>query len=91
MPPYLTHIGNDMARGLLIFDEGKPLGPNGLRWLKIHLANVYGNDKYEGFARCSRAFGPTLVNHLTIHHTALWYTGYRWIIARPLRKSTGLR
>ena len=45
MPPYLTHIGNDMARGLLVFGTSKPLGPGGLRWLKIHLANVYGFDK----------------------------------------------
>ena len=46
MPPYLTHIGNDMARGLLLFAEGKPLGQGGLRWLKIHLSNVFGNDKW---------------------------------------------
>jgi DNA-directed RNA polymerase, mitochondrial len=30
---------------LLLFHEGKPLGARGLRWLKIHLANVYGLDK----------------------------------------------
>lgn len=30
---------------MLVFDEGKPLGDNGLRWLKMHLANVYGKDK----------------------------------------------
>lgn len=28
-----------------MFSKGKPLGTNGLRWLKIHLANVYGFDK----------------------------------------------
>jgi len=27
------------------FDEAKPLGERGLRWLKIHLANVHGLDK----------------------------------------------
>lgn len=27
------------------FAEGKPLGERGLRWLKIHLANLYGYDK----------------------------------------------
>ena len=43
--PYLTHIGDDLSRGLLTFAEKKPLGKSGLRWLKIHLANVYGNDK----------------------------------------------
>lgn len=38
-------MGNDLCRGLLLFSEKKPLGPNGLKWLKIHLANLYGNNK----------------------------------------------
>ncbi|KAK6438275.1 DNA-directed RNA polymerase [Oleoguttula sp. CCFEE 5521] len=45
IPPYLNHMGADNARGLLVFGEGKPLGAEGLRWLKIHLANVAGYDK----------------------------------------------
>ncbi|KAK9467353.1 hypothetical protein V1512DRAFT_236752 [Lipomyces arxii] len=45
IPPHLNHLGNDMCRGLLMFWEGKPLGERGLRWLKIHLANVCGYDK----------------------------------------------
>jgi DNA-directed RNA polymerase len=45
LPPYLNHIGADHCRGLLMFGTGKPLGKTGLRWLKIHLANVYGYDK----------------------------------------------
>ncbi|TFK81972.1 DNA/RNA polymerase [Polyporus arcularius HHB13444] len=45
IPPHLSHIGDDLSRGLLLFDEAKPLGPRGLRWLKIHLANLYGYDK----------------------------------------------
>ncbi|TKX19877.1 DNA-directed RNA polymerase [Elsinoe australis] len=45
IPPYLNHMGADNVRGLMIFGEGKELGKNGLRWLKIHLANVYGYDK----------------------------------------------
>lgn len=43
--PHLNHIGNDFSRGLLSYSEYKPLGKNGLRWLKIHLANVMGKDK----------------------------------------------
>lgn len=31
-----------MCRGILQFAEGRALGPTGLRWLKIHLANLYG-------------------------------------------------
>ncbi|KAJ9709460.1 hypothetical protein PVL29_001099 [Vitis rotundifolia] len=52
MHPYLNHLGSDLCRGILEFAEGRPLGKSGLRWLKIHLANVYagGVDKlsYEG-------------------------------------------
>ncbi|KAH7437100.1 hypothetical protein KP509_05G056000 [Ceratopteris richardii] len=41
MHPHLNHLGSDLCRGLLEFGEGRPLGSNGLRWLKIHLANVF--------------------------------------------------
>ena len=43
--PYLSHIGDDLCRGLLLFGEARPLGKSGFRWLKIHLANLYGMDK----------------------------------------------
>lgn len=42
MHPHLNHLGSDLCRGLLVFADGKPLGPQGLRWLKIQLANLYG-------------------------------------------------
>jgi DNA-directed RNA polymerase len=45
LPPYLNQMGADNARGLLLFDKGKPLGAAGLRWLKIQVANLYGFDK----------------------------------------------
>ncbi|KAJ2787266.1 DNA-directed RNA polymerase [Coemansia interrupta] len=45
IPPHFNHLGNDLCRGLLLFDEGRPLTERGLFWLKIHLANLYGNDK----------------------------------------------
>ncbi|VDC07236.1 unnamed protein product [Peniophora sp. CBMAI 1063] len=45
LPPHLNHMGNDLSRGLLLFATAKPLGERGLRWLKIHLANLYGYDK----------------------------------------------
>ncbi|GAA6016999.1 hypothetical protein JCM10207_001452 [Rhodosporidiobolus poonsookiae] len=45
IPPNLSHIGDDMCRGLLLFGESKPLGERGLRWLKIHLSNLTGFDK----------------------------------------------
>lgn len=45
MPPFLNYMGADLSRGMLTFGVGKELGAGGLRWLKIHLANVFGYDK----------------------------------------------
>ncbi|KAJ1813941.1 DNA-directed RNA polymerase, partial [Coemansia sp. RSA 2598] len=45
IPPHFNHLGNDLCRGLLLFDEGRPLTERGLFWLKIHMANLYGKDK----------------------------------------------
>ncbi|KAL9601047.1 MAG: hypothetical protein Q9219_002756 [cf. Caloplaca sp. 3 TL-2023] len=45
MSPFFNYMGADLARGLLTFGVGKPLGTNGLKWMKIHLSNVYGYDK----------------------------------------------
>ncbi|KAG4305617.1 hypothetical protein PORY_001173 [Pneumocystis oryctolagi] len=45
IPPHFNHLGNDLCRGLLTFHEAKEIGESGLRWLKIHLANVCGFDK----------------------------------------------
>lgn len=45
MPSHLNPQGADIAKGLLEFADGKPLGTSGMRWLKIHLANTYGEDK----------------------------------------------
>lgn len=45
IPPYLNHMGADHCRGILTFGEGKELGVSGMKWLRIHLANVFGYDK----------------------------------------------
>ncbi|PYI26736.1 mitochondrial DNA-directed RNA polymerase [Aspergillus indologenus CBS 114.80] len=45
LPPYLNQMGADNARGLLLFSKAKPLGPQGLKWLKIQIANLAGFDK----------------------------------------------
>ncbi|XP_031724133.1 DNA-directed RNA polymerase, mitochondrial isoform X3 [Anarrhichthys ocellatus] len=44
-PPYFNHLGSDVTRAVLMFAEGKPLGPKGLDWLKIHLVNLTGLKK----------------------------------------------
>ncbi|KAG0091794.1 DNA-directed RNA polymerase [Podila epicladia] len=51
IPPLFNHLGNDLCRGLLMFDEAKPLGSKGFTWLKIHLANLAGFDKHSLSAR----------------------------------------
>lgn len=37
---------NDAVKGCLEFAEGKPLGTEGLFWLKVHVANSCGYDKH---------------------------------------------
>jgi DNA-directed RNA polymerase, mitochondrial len=43
--------GPDLAKGLLRFAEGKPLGDEGWYWLRVHGANRYGYDKVSHDAR----------------------------------------
>lgn len=45
VPLFLNHMSNDLCRGLLKFKEKKKLGENGWKWLRIHLASLYGCDK----------------------------------------------
>jgi DNA-directed RNA polymerase len=51
--PHLSNVGSDLCRGMLKFAEAKPLGPRGLYWLKVHLANFAGKDKVSFDARAS--------------------------------------
>ncbi|CEP64943.1 DNA-directed RNA polymerase LALA0_S15e00892g [Lachancea lanzarotensis] len=45
LSPHFNHLGNDMSRGLMIFWNGKRLESTGLKWLKVHLSNLFGFDK----------------------------------------------
>lgn len=47
VPPHLTHLSSDLGRSILMFAQGKPLGPRGLDWLKIHAINMTGLKKKE--------------------------------------------
>lgn len=42
---FLHEQSSDAAKGLLTFAIDEPLGPNGYKWLCVHIANCYGNDK----------------------------------------------
>ena len=42
MHAHLNHIGSDFCRGTLKFADAKPLGENGLDWLYIQCANLFG-------------------------------------------------
>jgi len=41
----MNHMGADINRGILCFTKKKKLGKEGLWWLKVHLANKWGQDK----------------------------------------------
>ena len=45
VPIFLNPQGDDMAKSLLQFAEGKELGEEGVLWLKVHIANLFGVDK----------------------------------------------
>lgn len=49
-PPHFNHLGSDLSRAILLFANGKPLGPRGLDWLKIHLVNLTGFKKQSSMA-----------------------------------------
>jgi DNA-directed RNA polymerase len=75
VPPYLNHMGADHCRGLLTFGEGKELGATGLRWLKIHLANVFGYDKASLTER--EDFATTNISEI-LDSASKPLTGDRW-------------
>ncbi|CAL8471810.1 g11352 [Coccomyxa elongata] len=39
---HLNHMGSDVCRGMLTFADAKPLGPDGLGWLYVLIANSWG-------------------------------------------------
>ncbi|OQR78109.1 DNA-directed RNA polymerase, partial [Tropilaelaps mercedesae] len=49
-PPHFNHMGGDVVRSCLLFAQGKPLGPNGFKWLKLHLINLTGFMKKKSVA-----------------------------------------
>lgn len=62
-PPHFNHLGSDLARALLEFAEGRPLGPRGLDWLKIHLINLTGLKKRDSL-RMRLAFADEVMEEI---------------------------
>ena len=42
---FFNEQSSDRSKGMLLFDEAKPLGEDGWKWLCVHAANSWGNDK----------------------------------------------
>lgn len=43
--PMINPQGADYSKAMLHFSEGKPIGDEGIPWLKVHVANLFGVDK----------------------------------------------
>jgi len=50
LPVLFNHMGDDLARSLLMFEVCKPLGEGGLDWLLLHCINLTGLKKRESVA-----------------------------------------
>ncbi|XP_072804253.1 DNA-directed RNA polymerase, mitochondrial isoform X4 [Vicugna pacos] len=75
-PPHFNHLGSDLARALLEFAQGRPLGPHGLDWLKIHLVNLTGLKKRESL-QARRDFADQLMEDI-LDSADQPMTGRRW-------------
>ncbi|XP_040593595.1 DNA-directed RNA polymerase, mitochondrial isoform X2 [Mesocricetus auratus] len=62
-PPHFNHLGGDLVRALLEFAQGRPLGPRGLDWLKIHLVNLTGLKKRDSL-RMRLAFADEVMEEI---------------------------
>ncbi|XP_004441513.1 PREDICTED: DNA-directed RNA polymerase, mitochondrial [Ceratotherium simum simum] len=75
-PPHFNHLGSDLARALLEFAQGRPLGPHGLDWLKIHLVNLTGLKKRESL-RARLAFADEVLEDV-LDSADRPMTGRKW-------------
>ncbi|KAL1494494.1 hypothetical protein ABEB36_010085 [Hypothenemus hampei] len=76
VPPHLNHLGSDLARSMLVFGEARPLGPNGLDWLKIHLINLTGLKKKESIQ--ARLDYANEIIHLILDSADNPLNGQKW-------------
>lgn len=76
VPPNLNHLGADLARSLLLFDEGRVLGEAGFRWLKIHIANLCGNNKasFDDRVKWSEDLMPKILGSAKNPFEEMWWS-----------------
>jgi len=62
-PVFLQPQGADWQRAMLSFSNGQPLNEDGMRWLHIHGANCWGNDKvsYEERIAWTEEYAPMIL------------------------------
>lgn len=78
IPPYLNHMGSDLARSLMVFARGKPLGANGFNWLKLQCINLTGLKKKESVA--ARIEYADEIMHLILDSANNPLGGKRWFM-----------
>lgn len=74
--------GSDLAKAVLHFHEKKPLGADGLFWLRVHIANSYGFDKvrFKERAAWTEANWAAIARALDApeDHPEVWGTDAPW-------------
>uniref|UniRef100_A0AC35U9R0 DNA-directed RNA polymerase n=1 Tax=Rhabditophanes sp. KR3021 TaxID=114890 RepID=A0AC35U9R0_9BILA len=75
--PYLSHMGDDVSRSLLVFAQGRPLGEKGLEWLKLHCINLTGLLKKESIDKRLQYVEEILENSI-IESATNPLTGTKW-------------
>lgn len=74
--------GSDMAKAVLHSDMRKPLGNDGVFWLKVHIANSYGYDKerFQDRARWTEQHWDMIEKALDApeDHPDVWGTDAPW-------------
>lgn len=77
IPPHFNHLGSDLARSLLMFAKGQPLGEKGLDWLKIQVINLSGSMKRNSIEERLDHANSILDSHILDSADNPW-NGYRW-------------
>jgi DNA-directed RNA polymerase len=76
VPDYLNPQGCDLAKGLLLFAEAKPINTDDAeRWFFIHGANCFGEDKmaFDGRVEWVKAHHAEIIASATDPHNNLWW------------------